>query len=117
MTNIEKLRRLITKDIETIPYFIDTKNIRGKHIWESLQLLLRIMSKLTNEKVLTDKKINDYIQMTADTSLVLVEAIDNDLLEIEISQYIMDRLDFYQEMSIELELFEVTQNRSEEHTS
>lgn len=107
---ISSLRQLIIEDIKSIPYFIDPKKPNHYDIWILLQLVIRIISKTVDKCILEPiliKLINDQIRSCTDSILELVE---EDIMEIEISAFISEKIDKYYDLSLELELYEVCEN-------
>lgn len=109
-TPINIVRDLIVDDITRIPYFINTKSESSKNVWSYLQFILRALSKLTNENVLSDKKVQDYNDQIQECIELILLTLDNDELEIEISYYILSRIERYEAKALELELYEVCAN-------
>jgi hypothetical protein len=107
MKNIEILRKEIVKDITEIPPFLD-----GNHldIWVEVQIILRLISKLTNEKVLTQTKIR-IISEQVNSRVDLLLEISRDInIDIHISNYIDKCIKKYLNFAINNELYEICQN-------
>jgi len=112
MKAVEELRSHFYDDLKNIPYFIDTRSNRHKNIWSILQIVIRIISRLSNEQILTDKKIQTYIDQTNECVVLILNSIDDPELEIEISHYILTLLEKYEQMALDMELYEVCSNIS-----
>jgi hypothetical protein len=107
---IDNLRTLMIKDIKSIPYFIDPTILGHADIWMSLQLIIRILSKMTTESILTDRRIQIYHDQIQDSINYILLNIDQDIMQMEVSYYIEKRLQEYEAKSLELELYEVCSN-------
>jgi hypothetical protein len=111
MAPIEQLRREFIYDLQRVPYFIDGKVSFHKMIWENLQYLIRLMSRLTNETILPDHKINSILLET-EVCLYTIHELNKKALitDIELSYYILSLLEKYEDKAVDLELYEVCEN-------
>ena len=107
---IDKLRQVMIKDIKSIPYFIETTLSSHADIWASLQLIIRIISKMTTESILTDRRVGVYHDQVQECIEYILDIADSDLLEMEISLFLDKRLETYESKALELELYEVCSN-------
>jgi hypothetical protein len=111
MKAIDQLRKLFLNDLRKIPYFINTKSAKHKAIFDYLQIIIRVLSRLSNESVLSQRTIKEYNDQTEECIRQMLElAKDDEILELELSWYILDLLDKYEQRALELELYEVCEN-------
>lgn len=110
--NIDYIKKLIVKDLKDVPYFIDLKKEVHKSTWSTIQLFIRIFSKLLVNNFLSDRKIKDYINLANDAILHLLNITQEDVMEIEISHFILELMESYEEAALRLELYECVQNIS-----
>lgn len=111
MKEIHQLRRMFISDLTRIPYFIDTKSLKHKTIFEFLQIIIRIISRLSSPSILSERTIKLYNDQTEECITQMLElAKDDEILELELSWYILSLLEKYEEKALELELYEVCEN-------
>lgn len=111
MKPLTEFRNLFIKDISMIPYFIDTKLPAHRQIWANLQSIIKVLSRLSNETILTEKQIKNYANQTEELiNYILDDSGTYDILEIELSWYILQLLEQYEEKALELELYEQCEN-------
>ena len=112
MDQLDYVKKLIVKDLKDVPYFIDLKKESNKNSWSTIQLFIRIFSKLLVNNFLSDRKINDYVIMSNDCIIHLLNITNEELMEIEISHFIMSFIESYERVALRLELFECVSNIS-----
>lgn len=111
MKQITLLRNEFMKDITKIPYFIDGKSSLHKNIWEHLQMIVRIISKLSSEAILPQTTIERLILSTSQY-LYYINELNKDarIIDFEIAHYILSLIEKYEEIALDLELYEVCEN-------
>ncbi len=119
MTDIDELKTLkeiIRKDIKEIPEFInkfDSFHMRNKlaynNIRVQLQDIIRILMKLTNNKILDDITIKNYHTLIQDHINYALENVD-DIIMMETTHYLIETINKYEQEAFDLELYRVYGN-------
>jgi hypothetical protein len=111
MNELNKIRNFYAADIIKIPYFIDTKSPSHRNIWRDLQSITRILSKLIDKHILTDKQILEHKENVDYFMFHIFESEGiTDVLEVELSWYIISLIETYELKALDLELYEVCEN-------
>lgn len=110
MKPIEQVRNLITKDLGQLPYFINTSSELSKNTWSYLKFILRIISKLTNDRVLSDTKVSEYNSDVQEAITLMIDGLSDDSYIVDISVYLSACMECYENKALELELYEVCEN-------
>lgn len=109
ITSIKRLRNIITKDVSTIPIWIEPTSSRHQHIFKAIQNIFILLSKLTDEKILSDLKIS-RIMVAIDQQLDMIIDLGDDLINVMTQNHLLSRIEFYLRFCVDTELFECAAN-------
>lgn len=110
MTPVEQLRRMIQEDMTELPDFINTLKASDRNIWVHLQSILKVISRLTNETILSEKKISEYKELLLDLRYNIEEYISDEDQEDDIDNFIIEKLYTYEAIALSQEMYEICEN-------
>lgn len=104
-----KLRALLENDIVRIPPYIDTKKWTGKVTFDCYQNIIQSLSKLTTDKVLSDRVIKAIVH-NIDYQLDMLTHYEDDGLQYLLFNDVIDKTNIYLEFAEDKELYEICHN-------
>jgi hypothetical protein len=108
--DLSKLRSEMDKDVTMVPCWVNTRNMIDKEVWGCVVEIIKVVSKLSSTRVLADRTIEGYIIEVNEYVLDIVMLADQEEIEIESSHYILNCIEKYLQMAVELELYESAEN-------
>lgn len=107
--DINRIRSLYTLKVSNIPTFIDTKNYLDKSVWDFMKSIYVIMSKLSVNTILSDKRINEVYIQYKEYMDELERFCPYDML-LNVSDEICSILEYTLEICEDYELYEAASN-------
>lgn len=107
--DINRIRKLYTLKASSIPNFIDTKNYLDKSVWEFMKSIYCIMSKLSVNTIVTNKRINEVYIEYKDYMDELERFCPYDML-LNVSDELYSTLEYTLELCEDYELYEMAAN-------
>lgn len=114
MESIEELRRELFRDNRMIPIFIDTRSENHHKIWDIMRVIFTDYSILISNKILNKTSIDRLsfaimIKISDIKKICDLDESDTILFQ-DICDYIFNRLNYYMQQALSLELYEVVSN-------
>ena len=108
--SLNKLRKEMVSDVSTIPDFIDTYSEVGRDQWELIKYIIRVISKLTENRILSTYSIQQRSNEANEVVEHLLDITTDNYIFLLIFEMILDCLEKYTMRCLELELYEVAEN-------
>ena len=111
MKPIDELRNIIKSEAGRIPDFVNVAETHSKMISLNLKEIYVLISKLTNENILSTNSINVILNRVDDVIDEILDLVHYEPdIQITLSNLIIDCIERYKVIAIELELYEVAEN-------
>lgn len=112
--SISRLRQAMKQDEQCIPAFIDQKKIHHRNIWIETQCIFGILSRLAQEKKLPDITISIILsQVKGHLGQIYQLTGEAEYTEMSVNYLISIRLEEYEQLACEEELYLVAANLQE----
>lgn len=108
--DLNRLRKEMVNDVTNIPDFIDTKTETGRAQWELIKYIIRVISKLTENRILPVSVIyqrNNEVSAAMDH---LIEITTDNFIFLLIFEMILNSIEKYIMRCLDMELYEVAEN-------
>ena len=110
MTPLQNLRNEIVKDGSEVPPYLNIKLAGHKMIWYELQMIFTAIHKLSTNKVLSNVTIVKLLAQVKEHIEMILQANDDEIIEIQLAEFIRDRTLHYEQTAVDQELYEVAAN-------